>query len=469
MEQLPLFTEPEQPDLRPILLLHRGHDGHIAFCRKDDQGNHQDLFSVPAKDLDGVFPQLSPLLERDSYFSIHGMYRGGFGAARWSPDGLNLPRAYRESEGVRWLTCCFADIDCHNLGIEVGTAIGAIINAQDRGEIPAASMLTRSGRGVWAFWFLEGEDGNGLQRAWREQVRLWCAVQHEIGRRFSDLGYDWNCKDTARVTRIAGSVNSKASARVEYWLQLRGDGQRYTYRLKEMADLLGVEVRRQPVLEQAAKNVLAQARGKKGQMARWAYDLERFQRLEEKRRCWRVGLRRAAVFILAGILKSLKRDPGPLELADIKDAVYATWLLCEQPPGEPFTWSEAWKTAVGVESRPVRHQTIADQLDVTLEESAVIGWPAASRFGGAGPRVSLTRAEEKERRRQLLREWIASQPKGFRPTAAQAVEYLDRNGLTCVPNTALSDLNAIGCGIPKSRQRRSRKSARKNGRKLFGE
>lgn len=467
MEQLPLFTEPEQPDLRPILLLHRGHDGHIAFCRKDDQGNHQDLFSVPAKTLNGVFPQLSPLLERDSYFSIHGFYRGGHGVARWSPAGMNLSRAYRNTEGLRWLTCCFADLDCHNLGIETGTAIGAIINAQDRGEIPAASMLTRSGRGVWAFWFLEGEDGDGLQRAWAEQVRLWCAVQHEIGRRLAHLGSDAQARDSARLTRIAGSVNSKASARVGYWVQLRqGDGRRYTYSLKEMADLLGVEVRRQPVLEQAAKNVTAVAKGRLGAMARWQKDLAKFQQLEELRGGWRVGLRRAAVFILSAILKSLKRCPGPLESADIRAAVDATWSRCEQPPGKVFSWSEAWKTATGVESRPVRHQTIADQLDVTPEESAVIGWPAASRFGGAGPRVKLTRAEEKERRRQLLKEWIASQPKGFRPTAAQAVEYLDRSGLSCVPNTALTDLNAIGCGVPKRRQR---KSARKNGRKLFGE
>jgi len=61
-EQLafPSFVEPDAPDMKPILLLHRRHDGFVSFHRKDDEGNHEDLFSVPARTLDGVFPQLSP-------------------------------------------------------------------------------------------------------------------------------------------------------------------------------------------------------------------------------------------------------------------------------------------------------------------------------------------------------------------------------------------------------------------------
>jgi len=83
MQQM-TFTEPDTPDLKPVELLHRHHDGFVSFHRKVD-GQFEDLFSVPARQLDGIFPQLSPLLERDSYFSINAFYRAGHGIARNSP------------------------------------------------------------------------------------------------------------------------------------------------------------------------------------------------------------------------------------------------------------------------------------------------------------------------------------------------------------------------------------------------
>lgn len=469
MDQLPLFVEPGSPDLKPILEIHRGHDGYVSFHRKDDQGNHQDLCSVPAKTLDGIFPQLSPVLETDSYFSINGFWRGGHGVARHSPAGLELPRAHRLTKDLRWLTCCFADLDCHALGIEPGTAIGAIINAQDRGDIPPASMLTRSGRGVWCFWFLTGEDGAGLQRAYAEKVQLWAAVQRTIGERLAWLGADAVARDAARITRIAGSVNSKAGARVGYWVQHRQDnGKRYTYTLSEIADLLGVSVQRQPRLDQAASVVSELAKyGRQGAMARWSKDLDRFQRLEELRGQWRSGQRNNAVFVLAAILRSLKKHPDLLTGDDILTAVRRTWERCEQVAGNSFTWSEAAAILRKSEggTRPISHQTIADLLDVTPDEAPVVGWPAAKRFGGQEQRVELTRAESQDQRRQLLRIWITGL--GYTPTAAVAVEFLSEQGIDCVTNTVLKDMNAIGFPVPKSRRRKKPKTDANKRRKLF--
>ena len=44
-----------------------------------------------------------------------------------------------------------------------GKAIGAVIDAQDQGLIPPASVITRSGRGIWLLWLLQDPNG-GLQR-----------------------------------------------------------------------------------------------------------------------------------------------------------------------------------------------------------------------------------------------------------------------------------------------------------------
>lgn len=463
LTQEPLFVEPDAPDLKPILELHRGHDGFVSFHRKDAVGNLQDLFSIRAAELDGIFPQLSPMLETDSYFSINGMFRGGYGVARNSPDGQQLPRAHRDNKSLRWLTCCFADMDCHTLGITVGAAVGALIDAQDRGDIPPASMLTRSGRGVWAFWFLTGSSGEGLQRAYSEKVRTWCAIQRTIGQKLAYLGSDAGARDASRITRIAGSVNSKAQSKVSYWVQHRAGGKRFTYTMAELAESLGVTVgKNHPAIDETVRAMTTQ--GKLGARARWKNDIDRFTRLQELRGQWEPGLRNNAIFILTTILRSAKSCELINESA-VEFQVRQAFNLCVQPPGDLFTWSQVKAIMTKGEKRPVYHQTIADMLDVKPEESAVVGWPAASRFGSM-PRVELGRKELQEKRRSLLREWIGKL--GYVPTAQAAVDYLARMiGIDPSKTTVIKDMKSVGHPVPRSRRRKPPKSARKNDRKLF--
>jgi len=467
LTQEPLFVEPDIPDMKPILELHRGHDGFVSFHRKDRAGNLQGLFSIRASELDGIFPQLSPMLETDSYFSINGMFRGGYGLARNLPDGLPLPRAHRDNESLRWLTCCFADMDCHTLGITVGAAVGALIDAQDRGDIPPASMLTRSGRGVWAFWFLTGSNGEGLQGAYSEKVRTWCAIQRTIGNKLAYLGSDAGARDASRITRIAGSVNSKAQSRVSYWVQHRPGGNRFTYTIAELAESLGVTVgKNHPAIDETVRRMTKQ--GKLGARGRWKKDMERFARLQELRGQWEPGVRNNAIFILTTILRSAKSCELINEAA-VEFQVRQAFNLCDQPPGDLFTWSQvkAIMTTIMTEGakRPVQHQTIADRLDVKPEESAVVGWPAASRFGSM-PKVKLRRKDLQEKRRSLLREWIENL--GYVPTAQAAVDYLCQTiGIEPAKATVLKDMESIGHPVPESRTRKPPKSARKNDRKLF--
>lgn len=470
LELVPRFTEPDQPDLMPIMLLHRGHNGYVSFHRKDEQGEHQDLFSVPARTLDGVFPQLSPLLETDAYFSINGFWRAGWGAARNAPEGTNLKRAHRIGGDVRWLTCCFADIDCHSLGIEVGTAIGHIINAQDAGLTPPASMLTRSGRGVWAFWFLA--DGDGLQRAFPERVQLWCKLQTVIGHRFAYLGTDAKARDVSRITRIAGSINSKSASKVAYWVQHNSAGKKYTYSLSELATTLGVELpKNHPAIERTVSKFTQRAQ--KGARARWVKDLDRFRRLEEMRGTWKPGTRNGAAFVLVSILRSLK---GEVALPDDAIEIEARKMFnrCQLVAGEekPFSWREVQallRTTKSKTRRPLSHQTIADRLDVTPEESPIVGWPASTRFGVQRVEeiYKLTRPEQRSKRRELLQQLITTNGDKV-PTAAACSEYLETLGVDATAMTILADLRAIGHESPRSKKVR-RRVRTKNVRKLFSE
>jgi len=78
------FTTPPRPDCDLLEIIHRKHDGYITFHRKHD-GVWEDLASIPANCLPGLFEQLVPIAEYDSYASLNGMYRTG-----WSDNEHNL-------------------------------------------------------------------------------------------------------------------------------------------------------------------------------------------------------------------------------------------------------------------------------------------------------------------------------------------------------------------------------------------
>ena len=470
---IPEFIEPAHPDLQPVLAIHRGHDGFVSFHRHD-KGEFQDLFSIKARDLEGVFPQLVPKLETDAYFSVHGFWRDGHGISRNAPKGTTLGRAHRSSSDLRWLTCCFADLDCHSLGVSLGTAIGAVIDAQDKKEIPPASMLTRSGRGLWAFWFLASDDGSSLVRSDPQKVQLWAAIQNAIGERLAAIGADAQARDVSRVTRIAGSVNSKTAAgsRVAYWIQANSLGQRYTYRLGDLASCFNVSLPK-PNRLISAKNAELQARGRKGSAGRWRHDLARFNALSELRKTWPVGVRNNAVFVLATILKSLKRADGRPEFPPgvVLEEIRNLWKRMEQPSGNRFDWQAAVATVNVSESRPVsrpvKHQTIADLLRVTPEEAELCGWPAASAFGKKPEVAQLSRTATCLKRREAIRD-IVGELGHCPPYRDLAKRVEERCGIPAPMSVVRADCKDMGIKNPRSR-RKPRKRAQSKQRKLFSE
>jgi hypothetical protein len=475
----PDFTEPNEPDLKPVLELHRGHDGFVSFHRKSESGGWQDLFSVAARELDGVFPQMSPMLEEDSYFSIHGFYRSGYGISQSSPGTTRLKRAFRRSDGLKWLTCCFADIDCHKLGIQDGDAIGAVINAQDADMIPPASMITRSGRGVWLFWFLVNDADDGLIRAWPEKVQIWSAVQRAIGDRLANIGSDAAARDASRVTRIAGSVNRKAAARVAYWLQANKHGHKYRYTLPKMADLLGVTVSRGiRTIENHSQSLrVSEERrmiGLKGQRGRWVHARDQFLQLWEMRGKFEVGTRNNAVVIWTAILRSLRSetDPAKRKFSEAEVLAEVHRLVQCFPKTPPFTTSDqiaAMRAANQNQFGNLRNQTISDWLNITPEEAAFLKtWKAATRYQADDEPVtdwdSMSQSERRELRRRSIRSIVESF--GRVPTSEELVSELSDRGIPTVTATVLADLQAMNIENPRKR-RRKRKKRTKNGRKLF--
>jgi hypothetical protein len=460
---------PDQPDVRPMHLMHRGHNGFIAIASKaNPSGEFRQLYSVRARDLVGVFPQLMPQLDAESYFSVHGFYRGGYGKSLHTPEGVELPAAHRKADDVRWLTCAFADLDSHNLGLTFGQTLGMVIDAQDNGIIPPVTMFQRSGRGLWCFWFLRDRHDDapakdwpaaGPVRAWKEKVPLWCAVQRVIGERLAALGSDAKARDVARVTRVPGSINTKVGLRVGYHLQLDDDGQPFVYTLDDLAELLNVTVRPmgREIREVDAK---LSAYGRAGGAGRWRHDLHRFRTLSEMRGTWRIGLRNNAALVLGRILLSLKGADRPSPGACF-DELVQLWNTFEQRPGEVYSLDDLKKLwhclPTTKPKRSLRHQTISDLLDVTPEESGLlvstngIAWPAASRFSLLAHRPTATRAELAEHRRDALRAILTARD-GPTPPLRDLVDMLNAQGIGTTTATVRKDLVAIGVTNPRARR-----------------
>ena len=463
---LPAFVDLEFPDYRPIKLLHRGNDGFISFHRKNGD-DFENLFSMKSNELETCFPQLLPALDVDSYFSVNAMYRANKGTSLAAKEnGVRLPQAYRDNDGLKYLTSCFADIDCHKLGIDVGSAVGAVIRAQDRGDIPPASMLTRSGRGVWVWWMLRDDKNPRMPvRAWPDKVRLWCNVQRKVTDLFASVGADAGARDAARITRIPGSVNSKANARVDYWLQAGADGKPFSYTLEALATKFNVELpTRNTEVMTVAKRL--SDRGRKGQRGRWLKARTNFENLWERRGRFAEGCRNNAVFIYATILRSQLLDES------------VVWEDCRRlyadldQGSEPYTLDDlaaSMKRAPGFgkvgKFGGIRNQTIADMLDVTPDEAALLGWPPASRFKTTPEPEALSRTELRVRRRELLRSMVARL--GYVPTQREMVAWLEEQGVPTVEATVAKDLDELGIDRPKPKPKKRRRSAHDSQRKLL--
>ena len=473
----PQFHSPVKPDCRMVELLHRGHDGYVSFHVKKDDDDSLDPFrslvSLPADSLPGLFDQMISDLETDSFFTVHGMYRGAFWKNRKGykdGNGKPLPNGYRESAGVRWLTANFVDLDCNKLGLEPGTVIGEVIRLQDAGEIPPASVITRSGNGVWLFWILSDDNGKPIRG--RDSVIVkWSRVQAAILGRFARFGSDAKAKDAARVTRFPGSINSKAGLRVKYWLQLDEQARPFSYSLAGLAEWfhvnLNVKPRRQIPDTAAGKKNIYQIRAAKGQRGRWAKALENFRRLWELRGTFREGTRNAAVLTLATILHSTPIGVGltPAAIAAELDELFGD---IEQPQGRPYTREEFTATVTRASKqrlanpRAARNQTFADMLEITPQEAELLPtWPAATRHQIKSDETpSLTRPQETSQRRLVIAGYMRDRKEtgGSFPTGNELVELVERVGLKKpAPQTVANDLAALGHKNP--RKRRPRKDA----------
>ena len=475
----PSIYTPSQPDLTMIRLIHRGHDGYVSFARKNADGTYDNIASIPANSMPSLFDQMIPVVEYDGFFGVNGMFSPGHVKNEhglFDQQGNPLRKARRKTEHLRWLTAIYADLDSHKLGLEPADVIGEIIRLQDADQMPPASIITRSGGGVWLFWLLTGQDSINPVRAWPEKVALWNRIQRAFNERFAQFGADTQAMDAARVTRIPGSINTKRKfARVGYWVQFDAAGAPFTYTMEQLAAWCGVslELRQHDRLPSSTgKDPKAVEKGVKGQAGRWRVATDNFRKLWDLRGRWQVGMRNAAAMAYATILNSYPRAVRMTDeqIAAELDKLYADMA---QPADDRYTRDQFKATvqaARGNASRRksfrmlagTRNQTFSDWLEITPEEAAELPtWPASSKYRGAESPPAMTQGEIRRKRRELLRHQLENR----KATGAELeplhvlADLVEAAGLPRPsPTTVGNDLEALGHVT--HRKRRPRGSGR---------
>ena len=329
------WTEYTKVSADELRLLHGGQHlekhrakAYVALAKFDEERNYN-LCSLPVHNgYDSLLPNfiesiLADVLNEDSYASLHSFFRP---SRRYSqhpvlsdvlgPDRIRIMEAYRDSQAIARLNACYVDIDYYKLGLTAGQVIGQIYDLQSEGKIPPPTYLKDSGRGLWVVWLL------GLEpRSYDNHVTLWRSIQARLYCMFSPIGSDHSvATNAAGISRIAGSVNSKANKRCNLVILARDtQGQATRYKLAELAASLGVEIKAKPKRIANPNAKLAnKAKGYKGQQARWELDEKRFWTLVEIiRRKVPVGTRNAHNLIIGSIIRHRHKPE------DIRSAAHA--------------------------------------------------------------------------------------------------------------------------------------------------
>jgi hypothetical protein len=234
----------QRPLLHPIKVLHRGHDGYIAFAVKAEGHRFRPSFSIKASALETMFPGYVDMLTCDSYVSINAAYTLAGGDTKSA-----VGRPNHRNGTLRYLCACYCDIDLYRVGLTFNQAYAYVMDLCEAGLLPWASMVVNSGEGMWLLWLLHDYGNPDLPHrgvfsdSELSSLFAYSQINKAIGSRLKSFGSDQGATDGARYIRVPGSFRTDKEKTV--WWSIQGDGDRgFTYTLIELADFFGVKVRR---------------------------------------------------------------------------------------------------------------------------------------------------------------------------------------------------------------------------------
>jgi len=357
-------------DYQAIFKFHRRSRGLIAVTPR---GKWEKPIFVDTNFLEDAFPSFVSELLEDSYFSIHSFRRQ-----------KNPRRLARLAQSI---TYAYVDLDCYKTGLTAAEATGKATQLMDSNVLPQASILVRSGRGLWLMWLLHQGRREKAPAANTRNRDLWLQIEQELSKRFQHLGCDSAVNHLASNMRLPGSFNTKSNSQVIFTFQADSGGTGYMYTLPELRERLNIreEPKRKrklslvkaptsrPQISSSCSSVSQsfQSRGWKAAVERKLRD---WKTLFELRNGFGEGTRNQG--LLYGTALFLQNGRNPANIID-----YAERCRPAYPASETTVLMKTAK-----KYRLWSYQTIRDRLGITLKE-------AAHLEGSYYPEAKVNRAE----------------------------------------------------------------------------
>lgn len=170
--------------------LHNSDDGYISVLKKLSKKDIE-RWSVPVNDakLLACFKN-----EEDFYCSVNTQF---------------LPASH-SAKTLKRLNAFIIDIDYYKKEHLRGLTPSQVVNLLEMElDYPTPSFYVSSGEGIYILWLLNDT------YATPKSKKFWSKIEQELINVFKDFGVDKSVKDSARVLRMVGSVNSKTKRVVE--------------------------------------------------------------------------------------------------------------------------------------------------------------------------------------------------------------------------------------------------------------
>lgn len=234
---------PEGINLPIIKMIHRGKDSYIPFMRKRKDGaGLENLFSIPVAELHTYFPQMLEWLQQDAYMGINSCYR----TAPYNSKITGLPGVWRGRGFLRRLNAIYLDLDVGRPESKIKEQRTPWLIARHKaeammeaGKIPQASMIARSGRGIYLLWLIRDKDNPDLPaRAWPENMQVWENISRSFIKKLKHLAADPTSVDPAKVLKAPGTIDTRTGKRVRYVIYLDDNAQPFHYSLDELKEAL---------------------------------------------------------------------------------------------------------------------------------------------------------------------------------------------------------------------------------------
>jgi len=451
-------------DVKAVETIHQiehQQDGYIGLCRKANDGWHN-MAGVPVHQLREYLPQLLPFLLEDAYFTVNAAWK----AKPWSNADTGLPVPCRRESDLRYLNACYVDLDIYKGGEPLGLweAMSFIGKAQDENKIPPASIIGRSGRGVYMLWLLNNGRQGAMQRAFPAEIALYkrvnAAIQEVLHKLEPRLEVD-PIKDAARVLRLPGSINSSSPTRdrVEFLIQAtRGKGIAPSYSLAELAEELGVRNHIYPTgkrkqVEQdfystmfengrPIKNRGSCPARRKGRLATGQYRLEDLKVIEQVQGGFKQGSRRQSIMRFAHFAKA-----AGWTLSDIVEEAKSIGANCS--PAYPSDKSDSPVAKIVDEvwisqTKQWRNDDLAKFFGVTHDFAEEHGLHSIIPASTKAIREALpsSRTLAREARREAILGILRDHP-GRLPSSRELASSLEALGHKTSHETARVDLEAV--------------------------